>query len=414
MTRLEQMLQRHAELVRANRDLANAQDDDGNVRALTGEERGTFETRMTEITTLATDIASLRQLEAAAAELDAGEGREAIIDPAGEGTDEPTTPFRNFGEFVRCVRFGPETEEERAFSMTTGAEGGILIPDQFLSDIQALKPEEAIVRPRAMVIPAGDPPDAKISLPALKQGADGVYGGVEVVWIAEGAEKPETDAKLEEIILDPQEVAAHSTLSDKLIRNAPAASPFVSNLLRGAIINSEDYAFLRGDGVGKPKGILLADALLTVTRNTASDVKFADISTMLSYLLPDSWGSALWVANVSTLPKLVQLADAAGNSIFIAGDASKGIPATLLGIPIRFTGKTPTLGNEGDLMLTDFSYYLIKDGSGPFVSASEHVYFKNNKTVIKAFWNVDGQAWPSEALTLEDGSTEVSPFVALK
>ena len=74
----------------------------------------------------------------------------------------------------------------------------------------------------------------------------------------------------------------------------------------------------------------------------------------------------------------------------------------------------PALGSEGDLCLCDFSYYLIKDGSGPYVAASEHVYFKNNKTVIKAFWNVDGQAWMKEPLTLEDGSTQVSPFVFLK
>ena len=58
--------------------------------------------------------------------------------------------------------------------------------------------------------------------------------------------------------------------------------------------------------------------------------------------------------------------------------------------------------------------YLIKDGSGPFVSASEHVYFTSNKTVIKIFTNVDGKSWLNEPIPLE-GSTAntVSPFVVL-
>jgi HK97 family phage major capsid protein len=73
------------------------------------------------------------------------------------------------------------------------------------------------------------------------------------------------------------------------------------------------------------------------------------------------------------------------------------------------------VGTEGDLILADCSYYLIKNGSGPFVEASPHVYFTSNQTVIKAFWNVDGKPWLSQPIPLE-GSTSntVSPFVVLQ
>jgi HK97 family phage major capsid protein len=81
---------------------------------------------------------------------------------------------------------------------------------------------------------------------------------------------------------------------------------------------------------------------------------------------------------------------------------------------VVFNDRIPGLGSTGDLMLLDLSYYLIKDGSGPFVAMSEHVHFTQNKTVIKAFWNVDGQPWLDEPIPLE-GSTAntVSPFVVL-
>jgi HK97 family phage major capsid protein len=62
----------------------------------------------------------------------------------------------------------------------------------------------------------------------------------------------------------------------------------------------------------------------------------------------------------------------------------------------------------------DFSYYLVRNGAGPFIAASEHVYFLNNKTVVKAFGSIDGQPWLKEPLTLDDGATQVSPFVILK
>jgi len=89
-----------------------------------------------------------------------------------------------------------------------------------------------------------------------------------------------------------------------------------------------------------------------------------------------------------------------------------GMPDMLLGRPIIWHERSPQLGTAGDLALADLSYYLIKDGSGPFVASSEHVKFRENKTVFKIFWNVDGQPWLTAPFK-QEGGYEVSPFVAL-
>jgi len=47
------------------------------------------------------------------------------------------------------------------------------------------------------------------------------------------------------------------------------------------------------------------------------------------------------------------------------------------------------------------------------VLAKEHKYFTENKTVVKSFYNVDGQSWLRDPLTSEDGTTKVSPFVVV-
>jgi len=234
-----------------------------------------------------------------------------------------------------------------------------------------------------------------------------------VFWIGEGAAKPETGGSLEEISLTPKEVAAHTVVTDKLLRNWEAANTFISGLLQGAIVSAEDFAFLRGNGVAKPMGVINAPGAIDIARTGAGAIGYLDTVNMLAALLPESQSRAVYIANQTALPQLATMQDPNGNYIFIQGDATRGIPATLNGIPVKFTGKTPVLGSRGDLMLIDFAYYLIKDGSGPFIAASEHVLFRQNKTVIKVFWNVDGQGWVKTPLTLEDGVTRVSPYVVL-
>lgn len=418
-------------------------------RALTDEEKAQFNALQKQIDGLTETIKAAEAVQARADDLNKPESKpfRPAIDPridAGYRQRDKldNAGFESLGEFIHCVRFGDPKgrlndlprgqgqgggiEVPDAFKaqimpwrfraewrMDEGAAGGFAVPTQFRPEMLMIRPEGAIVRPRATVIPAGDPPDAMLTIPAFDQGAKGVFGGVEVYWIGEGAEKPETGAALREVSLQPQEVAAHTVVTDKLLRNWEAASTFISTLLQNAVVAAEDVAFLRGNGVAKPIGVLNGPGALAVNRNVANDIQYVDIVNMLAKLLPESVSRAVWVANQGTLPKISTLRDGAGNYIFIQGDATRRIPATLAGIPIMFTGKTPTLGSKGDLMLVDFTYYLIKDGSGPFVAASEHVLFRQNKTVIKIYWNVDGKGWVNEALTLEDGITKVSPYVVL-
>ena len=122
-------------------------------------------------------------------------------------------------------------------------------------------------------------------------------------------------------------------------------------------------------------------------------------------------GSLAWIASQSILPQLMRL-KGGDNADIWQPSARAGDPQTLYGLPLLWNERSVQLGTKGDLMLVDLNYYLIKDGSGPFVAASPHVHFTTNKTVIKAFWNVDGQPWLTAPITQEGGYV-VSPFVAL-
>lgn len=329
--------------------------------------------------------------------------------------------FESFGEFAATVARNPNDQrlvyiqrqaaEQR---MDDGPRGGFMVPTEFRAELFQVEPGQALVRPRARVLPAGSPPDAAITFPALDQTGDApnnVFGGVTVKWIGEGKQKPKTDFKLRQITLQPQEVAATLDVTDKLLRNWQAAGAMVTDLFRGAIRQAEDFAFISGDGIGKPKGFLTSPARLEVARQTANQITYRDLFNMLSKLLMRG-GSPVWTATQSLIPLLAVIKDDEGRFVFVQSVTS-GMPSTLLGYPIVWNEHTPLAGQKGDLTLTNLDYYLIKDGSGPFIASSEHVRFEENMTVFKTFWNVDAQSWLTEPFKLANGHT-VSPFVILK
>ncbi|WP_458462419.1 phage major capsid protein [Paenibacillus sp.] len=426
-TSLQALLQTRAQKIQKQSDIIEKARAEGG-RDLTEDEAQDFDSLDTEIQDLEGQIeakkkqtdrensvsARMRSLEAPAGQ----PFRPSNFVPGPDPVEKKENyGFASIGEFVNAVRFGDSQGRLESIrndlSMGTSESGGYAVPEQFRDELLRLTAEQAIVRPRANVIPPGTPPDSKITIPVFEQGAKGAHGGVTVQWIGEGEEKPKTDAKLDVVTLEPYEVAATIQVTDKLLRNWGAANAFIRNLLSQAMVSAEDAAFISGDGVEKPTGFIDAAGRLVVNRATADQISYEDAVLMLSKLLPASLGDALFIASQSAMPQVMTLKDPAGNYIFIQGDATKGVPSTLLGIPIRFTGKTRTIGQAGDLVLVDLGYYLVKDGSGPFIAASEHVLFTKNQTIVKCFWNVDGKPWVKTPLTLEDGVTKVSPYVVL-
>lgn len=389
---------------------------------LAGSEPADLDALATELAALETEETEIRRRQEMAASINTGNAPEVRTITTGNPPAEPKKPeWRNFGEFIQAVRFNREDRrllfkefdvEKRDMNMTNGVQGGFLVPAQFATQLLAIQPGDAIIRPRATVIPAGNPPDAPITFPALDQsGARGVYSGVTVAWLAEGGAKPETEPRFRDITIAPHEVAGHIVVTDKLLRNTEAASTLVSNLLRGAIFAAEDDAFLTGGGVGMPLGIIGHASTIQIARAGAGAVAYADVTGM--YARAKHGGPLCWLASPTILPQLMGMVDA-GNNLVWQPNAREGAPGTLLGLPVLFHEGSPALGNLGDLILADLRYYLVKDGSGIYVTASEHVQFLNNRTVIKAFWNVDGQPWLSSPLMLRDGVTTVSPFVVLQ
>lgn len=337
--------------------------------------------------------------------------------PEGEvgSKDEPI--FKSFGNFLQSVvRHDKLLAEycEKTLSMDSDPAGGYLVPEKWIPSILKVASEDGIVRPKATIIPAGSPPDAELNIPLLNQAGATEYhmfSGVWFQWTNEGGPKPDKEPEFDSIKLAPEEYSASTILTDKIIRNAPALESFVKALYTRAQVAFEDTYFLTGTGVTQPLGFINSPAYIQETR-TGPGIVFADIIQILTRIIPG--GNYEWVISRSAYADIVGLVDAGNHSIFITGDATKKVPDSLMGYPIKWTFRVPALGTMGDISLVDLSYYLIKDGFGPAFDTSKHVYFVSNKTVLKMFANVDGQPWLSGPITAEDGATTISPFVGLE
>ena len=416
---LEQLRQKRNDLLAQMKTITESM----NAGSLTDEQAAAFDAAEKEFGTVDANVKRLEKLSSHTAALAAPRPAVAERQVAERivGGPEAGREFDSIGQFLHAVRFNPndqrldyqQIERRGENSMGDGPSGGFAVPQQFRAELLSVEQSPAVVRPRALVIPAGSPPDAAISMPALDQSSSqNMYGGVEVSWIAEGGTKAATDAKLREVKLEPKEVAATIVVTDKLLRNWQAAGPMLQGLLRKAMSAAEDNAFISGSGVGKPLGFLASGALLTYNRAGAGTVALADILGMEAKMLGTA--NPVWLMTPKVRAKIRALNSSSTGGSLIWGDGSvvSGTPQTLLGRPALMVDRLPQLGVKGDLCLVDLGYYVIKDGSGPFIAASEHVYFGTNKTVIKAFWNVDGAPWLNSAIVKENGDTE-SPFVAL-
>jgi len=334
-------------------------------------------------------------------------------------SEEDHAGTKSFGDFLVAVKRGNvkrlTSVYKTALAEEDGATGGYLVPTEFGSPIiAAAEPFSVLRRAGATIIPMTHNTQ---EIPALDietapSAGDTAYAaGVAAVWEAEAAELDESEPRWRMIKLMVNKIAAYSLASNE-IRNDSAVSieAILTTMFGRAIGSKENYAFFRGDGVAKPLGIMESGALITPTRAGALAVALADLSQMMSDFLPSSWSTGCWFANPEVADQLIQLVT---TPLTWMENLRKGMPLSLLGMPLYFTGALATLGTTGDIMLCDPSYYLIGDRSGIEIGYSEHYRFINDQGTWRATKRVDGQPWVDNSITLENASTTVSPFVVL-
>jgi len=330
--------------------------------------------------------------------------------------------FKNFGEFLSSIAPGTISRgmdnRLKVLGEGQGDQGGFLVPEQFTLQLLSLALEEAVVRPRAFRLPMSS---LNLSLPTIVDTthATNVFGGVRGYWTPESGSYTSSEPSFGRVTLTAKKLTAYTSAANELLADAAISlEALLMRLFPQALAYFEDDSFINGIGGGQPVGIINADALITVAKETgqaATTITAENVDKMYSRMLPSSRARAVWLAHPDTLPQIVAMSRSVGTggSSVMMNNMSGAAPASIYGRPLIMTEKCQTLGTAGDIFFVDLGYYVIGDRQTLSMTASPHVRFQNDETVWRFTSRLDGRPWLESALTPRNGSNTLSPFVNL-
>lgn len=259
-----------------------------------------------------------------------------------------------------------------------------------------------------------------LTMPVLKQtaapasGASAMTAGVVAYWTSESAAIQATEPSFRDVTMTAHKLTGYTAVTSELEADTVVAlERLLIRLFGQAIGNNRFYSFLRGDGVGKPLGVLNAPAKIAVTRGTGADtVETADLKAMYKRMIPG--GRYAWFHHPFLVENLMDLTFGS-QTAFAWGNIIEGIPNRLIGAPLFPAEFLSAPGTAGDLLLADFTYYMVGERAATTISMSDQVRWLNDEKAWKFVHRVDGQPWLDNAITLSDGAgtNTVSPFIYL-
>jgi len=329
--------------------------------------------------------------------------------------------FDSLDEYFLAIKNRDFTPDSRLKDMAegVGSEGGFLLPAEFERKVWDTNLEEEIVRPLAQVYGLKKGKGNSLTVPGTSDTDRSSFevSGITSYWGAEAGSKTKTQPKLVQKVLKVNELYCYTETSDILIEDsAIPIDDLVGKLFYQNLRWRIDNAFLNGTGAGMPRGILGSSAIGTQSAESgqdASTIVWLNICGMLGKLMPGSFKRAVWVAEISCIPQLLNIGiqiGTAGSYVPVFTGGAKGYE--ILKRPVFLTEHLPTLGNQGCLVLADFSQYLILIKEGLRLETSKEFKFRNDQTVFRMVARVDGQPAVNSSLTLKSG-TVVYAFVQL-
>ena len=327
--------------------------------------------------------------------------------------------FESSGDFLMAVKRASAGDIDKRFQNTmyekNGEDGGFLVPEEMREEIaQKMGSDEALIS-RTRQFPIGG---NALSLPTDEN--QPWTGGVQAYWTAEGQPITGSDHSFGQANWRLHKVAALVKTTDELLEDAVALESYIRSMAPEAIMHKINEAILTGNGIGKPKGILTSGFKVTVAAESGQDadtVVARNVIKMYSRMIPRSRANAVWFINPEVEEQLKSMTDDNGNFIYIApGSQMNQTPyGTLLGRPVLpLLGGMKALGDEGDIMFADLSYYYsIMKSAGIRSDVSTHLYFDRDQTAYKFIMRVDGSCPFKSPVVTQYGNYEMSGFVTL-
>lgn len=321
-------------------------------------------------------------------------------------------------EWLHAVHTGLWRPGIQAAAMigSTGSDGGFAVPQEFVAQMLDLSLENEIVRPRARIEPMTS--DTKKAAGFDNTDHTTNIGGFKVVWPGEAQPLAAQKGILRAIELKARKAAILVEASNELLADGGQTfEALLNNQLSQGLGWGMDDAFLNGVGGGQPLGVLNDPAIIVITKEAgqvADTIVYENLVKMFSRLHPALVRDSVWVCNTSCLPQLLTLQQKIKN---VAGTENVGgswVPVvredgsgnmTLLTRPLITTEKLPVLGDAGDIILVNFSQYVIGLRNDMSLAKSGHAGFESDTSFYRIIARVDGMGGWKGAMTPKKGAT---------
>lgn len=272
----------------------------------------------------------------------------------------------------------------------TDSSGGFLVPAEYDTRlIQTLEQENVLRRLGTVIATSGE---RKINVASGKPAAS---------WVEENGELVFGDAAFDQVILDAYKLSVAVKVSEELLAdNAYDLESFLIHSFGQAIANAEEEAFIIGDGISKPTGILHSTKGGQVV-TTAGDAITADEVIDLVYKLkrPYRTNAAFLMAD-STLAAVRKLKGEDGQYLWQPA-LTAGEPDRLLGYPVYTSAYVPAIAaGQPVIAFGDFSYYNIGDRGTRSFAALHELYAGVGQVAFVAKERVDGKLVLPEAVQI--------------
>ena len=258
---------------------------------------------------------------------------------------------------------------EASLSTLSDPDGGYLVPIIIEKNIERLAQSAVAMRRLARIVPS----KGEYTKPLSKGGATGG-------WVAEKESRTETDTPTLTLFSPKMcEIYAQPVITQKLLDMSDFdIAGWLSEEIFDTFTTREGLAFITGDGVSKPHGIIdeslmIANASWTygktgfITSGHASLLNNADKLVSLQHALkPVYRQNATWLMSDSTFESIRKLKDGEGNYLWRPG-LEAGQPDTLLGKPLELDDNMPNVDVDGyPVAYGDFkrAYTIVDHVSG--------------------------------------------------
>ncbi len=344
--------------------------------------------------------------------------------------------FRSFGEFAVSVKnasdmfrkgMGEKSDPRLIHNAPTtygnegaGADGGFAVPPDFRQAImEKVMGEDSLIGRTDQMTTSSN----SITFPKDETTPWQTSGGIQTYWDGEADQLTQSKLQLKEESIRLNKLTSLVPVTEELLEDAGAMDSYLRRKVPEKMDFAINNAIVNGTGVGKPKGILNADALVSVARESgqaADTLIYENIVNMYSRMYAPSRRNAVWLLNQDIEPQLftMEFPTTTGASAVPAYMPPRGLAdapfGTLMGRPILPTEACQTLGDKGDIIFADLSQYLTVVKTGGIRSdVSIHLWFDYDTVAYRFILRIAGQPWWSAAISKLNGSNTLGCFVTL-